>query len=99
MRKFIYLLLFFAVFSVAGCASTGDLRALRSELDQKMEEKLAAIDADLGALKKNTAALDSHTKRASQHFGRYFRFEGNSPAIAWSSGNPEKRFYCQYKEG
>jgi len=59
LRKFIYLLLFFAIFSVAGCASTGDLRALRSELNQNMEEKLAAIDADLGTLKKSTAALDS----------------------------------------
>ena len=59
MRNFIYLLLFFALFSVAGCASTGDLRALRSELNQTMEEKMAAINADLDALKKNAAALDS----------------------------------------
>lgn len=59
MKRFIYLLLFFAVFSVAGCASTQELRALRSELNQKMEEKLAAIDTDLNALKKNTAGLES----------------------------------------
>jgi tol-pal system protein YbgF len=59
LKKFIYLLLFLAIFSVAGCASTQDLRALRSELNQRMEEKLAAIDADLTTLKKNTAALES----------------------------------------
>jgi tol-pal system protein YbgF len=59
LRKFIYLLLFLAIFSVAGCASTGDLRVLRSELNQNMEEKLAAIDADLSTLKKNTAGLDA----------------------------------------
>ena len=59
MKKFIYLLLFFAIFSVAGCASTQELRALRSELNQKMEEKLAAIDADLSTLKKSTATLES----------------------------------------
>ncbi len=59
MKKFIYLLLFFAIFSVAGCASTQDLRALRSELNQRMEEKLAAIDADLSALKKNAEMLEA----------------------------------------
>lgn len=59
MKKIIYLLLFFAVFSVAGCATTQELRALRSEVNQKMEEKLAAIDADLNTLKKNTAGMDS----------------------------------------
>ncbi|MGP8153596.1 MAG: tol-pal system protein YbgF [Smithella sp.] len=59
MRKFIYLLLFFAIFFVAGCASTGDLRALRSELNQTMEEKMVAINSDLDTLKKNAAALDS----------------------------------------
>ena len=59
MRNYIYLLLFLAILSVAGCASTGDLRALRSELNQKMEEKMAAIDTDLNTLKKNAAALDS----------------------------------------
>jgi tol-pal system protein YbgF len=59
LNKFIYLLLFFVIFSVAGCASTQELRALRSELNQKMEEKLAAIDTDLNALKKNTAGLEA----------------------------------------
>ena len=63
MRNYIYLLLLVLVFSVAGCATTQDLKALRSELNQKMEEKmdakLAVVDADLATLKKNSAALDS----------------------------------------
>jgi tol-pal system protein YbgF len=40
-----------------------DLRALRSELNQKMEEKmdakLAVVDAELAALKKSSAALET----------------------------------------
>jgi len=59
LRKFIYLLLFFTIFFVAGCATTHDLKALRAELNQTMEEKMAAIDADLNTLKKNAAALDA----------------------------------------
>jgi len=51
------------VFSVAGCATTQDLKALRSELNQKMEEKmdakLAVVDAELATLKKTSAALES----------------------------------------
>jgi len=62
LKKFIYLLLFFAIFSVAGCASTQELRALRSELNQKMEEKLAAMNAELAAVKKNVANLESMRK-------------------------------------
>jgi tol-pal system protein YbgF len=54
------------VFSVAGCATTQDLKALRSELNQKMEEKmdakLAVIDAELTTLKKNLTALEAVRK-------------------------------------
>ena len=63
MRNYIYLLLVVLVFSVAGCATTQDLKALRSELNQKMEEKmdakLAVVDADLATLKKNSAVLET----------------------------------------
>jgi tol-pal system protein YbgF len=59
LRKLIYLLLFLAILSVAGCASTGDLRSLRSEMNQRMEERISALDADLSTLKKNAAALES----------------------------------------
>ncbi len=66
MRDYIYLLLVALVFSVAGCATTQDLKSLRSELNQKMEEKmdakLAVVDAELTALKKNLAALDALRK-------------------------------------
>ena len=63
MRNYIYLLLVVLVFSVAGCATTQDLKALRLELNQKMEEKmdakLAVVDADLATLKKNSAVLET----------------------------------------
>ena len=59
MRNSIYLLLAVTAFSVAGCASMQDLRTLRSELNQKMEEKMAVVDADLATLKKNSAAMEA----------------------------------------
>lgn len=63
MRNNIYILITVLVFSVAGCATTQDLKALRSELNQKMEEKmdakLAVVDAELATLKKTSAALES----------------------------------------
>ncbi len=62
MRNSIYLLLAVLVFSIAGCASTQDLKAVRSELNQKMEEKMAAMDAELAAIKKNAATLESMRK-------------------------------------
>jgi tol-pal system protein YbgF len=66
MRNSIYLLLVVLVFSVAGCATTQDLKALRSELSQKMEEKmdakLAVVDADLATLKKNAAVTEALRK-------------------------------------
>jgi tol-pal system protein YbgF len=62
LRNSIYLLLLVLVFFVAGCASTQDLKAMRSELNQKMEEKLAAVDAELATLKKNSTTLDSMRK-------------------------------------
>lgn len=45
--------------SVTGCASTGDLRALRADMNMKIDERLAAIDSDVNTLKKNAAALES----------------------------------------
>jgi tol-pal system protein YbgF len=66
MRNSIYLLLLVLVFSVAGCATTQDLKALRSQLNQKMEEKmdakLAVVDADLATLKKNSAVIEAMRK-------------------------------------
>lgn len=59
MKYYGYLLLAVLLFSVAGCATTQDLKALRSELNQKMEDKMASVDADLAALKKSSEALES----------------------------------------
>jgi tol-pal system protein YbgF len=58
LRTYIYLLLAVLTVSVAGCASTQDLKAVRSELNQK----LAAMDAELATVKKNTANLESMRK-------------------------------------
>ena len=66
MRNHIYVLLFLIILSVMGCASTEDLKALRSELNQKMEEKmdakLAVVEAELATLKKNLTALEGMRK-------------------------------------
>jgi tol-pal system protein YbgF len=37
---------------LTGCATTGDLKAMRSELNQSMENKLTAIDIKVAAVKK-----------------------------------------------
>jgi tol-pal system protein YbgF len=52
LKNYFYLLLLILVFSIAGCATSQDLKAVRSELNQKMEEKLSAVDAELTTLKK-----------------------------------------------
>lgn len=66
MKYYIYLLLSVLVFSIAGCATTQDLKALRSELNQKMEDKmdakLVAVDAELATLKKNSEVLEATRK-------------------------------------
>jgi tol-pal system protein YbgF len=62
LKKYFYVVLLFAFLSLVGCASTGDLRALRSELNQRMDEKISALDATLEELKKTSMALDSVRK-------------------------------------
>jgi tol-pal system protein YbgF len=62
LTKYIYFFLLIILFYLSGCASPGDLKALRSELNQRMDEKISAIDADLNTLKKNSEALDSMRK-------------------------------------
>jgi len=52
LKNSFYLFLLILVFSIAGCATSQDLKAVRSELNQKMEEKLSAVDAELAILKK-----------------------------------------------
>ncbi len=52
MRNFLYLILPVILLSLTGCATTGDLKAMRSELNQSMEYKLAVIDATLADMKK-----------------------------------------------
>ncbi|MEN6624338.1 MAG: tol-pal system protein YbgF [Smithella sp.] len=52
MRNFLYLILPVMLFSLAACATTGDLKAMRSELNQNMENRLEAIDAAMASIKK-----------------------------------------------
>ena len=63
MKNHIYLFVAVLALFIAGCATTQDLRALRSELNQKMDEKMdakmAAVDTELTNLKKNVAALEA----------------------------------------
>jgi len=62
LKRYIYLLLFIILLSLSGCASTGDLKALRSELNQRTDEKISSLYAELDEVKKNAAALDSMRK-------------------------------------
>jgi len=58
--------------ALTGCATTDDLKALRSELNRGMEEKLAVIDDNLTAMKKelakNSEAL-AQTRKGSANTG------------------------------
>jgi len=59
MRNFKYLMLCIAVLLLAGCATTNDLRALRAEMNQKMDDRLAALETEIAALKKTTESLEA----------------------------------------
>lgn len=59
MKKYCYFILFVTIIFLVGCATSKDIKALRSELNQRMDEKISVLDADLNDLKKNAAALDS----------------------------------------
>ena len=66
MKSSLYLMFLALVFFVSGCATSSDLKAVRSELNQQMEEKLAAVDTRIAALQKeqekNTTTLASMRK-------------------------------------
>jgi len=62
LKKYLQMILLLALISLVGCATTGDLKALRMELNQKMDDKYSMIDADLSDLKKNVAALEAMRK-------------------------------------
>jgi tol-pal system protein YbgF len=68
LRNFLYLILPVILLSLTGCATTGDLKAMRSELNQSMEDKLAVTDATVAAMKKelgkNSEAL-TQTRKGS----------------------------------
>ena len=51
MRNFLYLILPVMLFILTGCATKGDLKEMRSELNHRVEDKLTAVDASVAALK------------------------------------------------
>ena len=66
MKSSLYLIFPALVFFVSGCATSSDLKAVRSELNQQMEEKFAAVDTRIAAVQKeqekNTTTLASMRK-------------------------------------
>jgi tol-pal system protein YbgF len=62
LERFRYFILFLVVLFLAGCASSGDLRALRSEMSQRTDEKISSLEAEVNALKENATALESMRK-------------------------------------
>jgi tol-pal system protein YbgF len=62
LRIFRYLILVVLFVFLAGCATNQEIKSLRSELNQTMEQKLAAYDASLAALKKD---VDKNTETLS----------------------------------
>ncbi len=52
MKRLLYLLLPLLVFSLAACATSSDLKAVRTEVNQQMEANLATLDGRIAALKK-----------------------------------------------
>ena len=66
MKRLLYGLLPLLVFSLVACATSSDLRAVRTELNQQLEAKLAATDARVADLQKeqekNAATLSAMRK-------------------------------------
>ncbi len=66
MKRFLFLLLPWMVFCLVACATSSELKTVRSEMNQQMEEKLAAMDTRLAAMQKeqekNAATIASMRK-------------------------------------
>ncbi|MBN1474581.1 MAG: tol-pal system protein YbgF, partial [Syntrophaceae bacterium] len=62
MKNLAYLLITFFVIAVFGCATTSDLKDVQSDLNKKVEEKLAAMDADIATMKKSVDATEAMRK-------------------------------------
>ena len=81
MKNSFYLFLLILVFSIAGCATSQDLKAVRSELNQKMEEKISAVDDKLAALKDDElAALKKEQEKNSSTVASMRKGQANSAA-------------------
>lgn len=52
LKRLLYCIFSILILSVIGCATSSDLKAVRTEVNQQMEEKLAAADARMAAMQK-----------------------------------------------
>jgi len=66
LKNSLYLMFLVVVFAVAGCATSSDLKMVRSELNQQVEEKVVAVNTRIATLQKeqekNTETLASLRK-------------------------------------
>ncbi|HQC43589.1 MAG TPA: tol-pal system protein YbgF, partial [Verrucomicrobiota bacterium] len=53
-----------AVLAICGCATSSDIRGLRAELNQRMDEKVAAVDARMEA--RAAKLLEEHKESAAE---------------------------------
>lgn len=52
MRNLFLLIILFMLLALFACATTGDLKAMRSEMNQSFEDRLSAVDNTMASVKK-----------------------------------------------
>jgi len=62
VKSFIYFLVVAVALALSGCATTSDLKAVQSDLNQKLDEKLTVMNEEISAMKKTVAAVDAMRK-------------------------------------
>ena len=64
MQTSLKLIFLAAVLAICGCATSSDIRGLRAELNQRMDEKVAAVDARMEA--RAAKLLEEHKESAAE---------------------------------
>ncbi|MBN1474017.1 MAG: tol-pal system protein YbgF [Syntrophaceae bacterium] len=62
MKNLAYLFMTICLLAVFGCATTSELKEVQSDLNQKVEEKLANMDAEISAMRKSVDAMEAMRK-------------------------------------
>jgi tol-pal system protein YbgF len=65
LKKYIFLLPLLSIV-VIGCATVNDLKRVQSELNQKIDSKVAAVDDKLSALKTESAVMRSNIEKNAE---------------------------------